>query len=47
MTGNGQNVLFVSSLFFAIMKQVIEDEQMVILCVDDFFNGRYSFSQEG
>ncbi len=30
-----------------LMDMVLEDEQMVILCVDDFFNGRYSFSQEG
>ncbi len=30
-----------------LMDMVLENEQMVILCVDDFFNGRYSFSQEG
>jgi len=30
-----------------LMDMVLEDEQMVIQCVDDFFSGRYSFSQEG
>jgi len=29
-----------------LMDMVLEDEQMVILCVDDFFNGRYSFSRK-
>lgn len=30
-----------------LMDMVLEDEQMVRECVDDFFSGRYSFSQEG
>ena len=30
-----------------LMDMVLENEQMVENCVDDFFNGRYSFSQEG
>ena len=30
-----------------LMDMVLEDRQMVEQCVDDFFNGRYSFSQEG
>jgi pyruvate,water dikinase len=30
-----------------LMDMVLEDEQMVSQCVDDFFSGRYSFSQEG
>ncbi len=30
-----------------LMDMVLEDEQMVLRCVDDFFTGRYSFSQEG
>ena len=30
-----------------LMDMVLEDEQMVSKCVEDFFCGRYSFSQEG
>ncbi|MGB3212815.1 MAG: PEP/pyruvate-binding domain-containing protein [Desulforhopalus sp.] len=30
-----------------LMDMVLDDQQMVDRCVDDFFNGRYSFSQEG
>jgi pyruvate,water dikinase len=30
-----------------LMDMVLEDEQMVDTCVEDFYNGRYSFSQEG
>jgi len=30
-----------------LMDMVLQDEEMVTRCVDDFFNGRYSFSQEG
>jgi pyruvate,water dikinase len=30
-----------------LMDMVLEDEQMVDNCVEDFYNGRYSFSQEG
>lgn len=30
-----------------LMDMVLENEQMVENCVDDFYNGRYSFSQEG
>lgn len=30
-----------------LMDMVLEDEQMVENCVADFYNGRYSFSQEG
>ncbi len=30
-----------------LMDMVLQDEQMVTRCVDDFFKGRYSFSQEG
>lgn len=30
-----------------LMDMVLQDQQMVLRCVDDFFNGRYSFSQQG
>ncbi len=30
-----------------LMDMVLQDEQMVLRCVEDFFNGRYSFSQQG
>lgn len=30
-----------------LMDMVLEDEQMVDNCVEDFYKGRYSFSQEG
>lgn len=30
-----------------LMDMVLEDEQMVADCVADFYNGRYSFSEEG
>lgn len=30
-----------------LMDMVLEDEQMVDNCVDEFYKGRYSFSQEG
>ena len=30
-----------------LMDMVLEDEHMVASCVDDFYNGQYSFSQEG
>ncbi|WP_028580702.1 PEP/pyruvate-binding domain-containing protein [Desulfogranum japonicum] len=30
-----------------LMDMVLEDPEMVETCVDDFFNGRYSFSEQG
>ena len=30
-----------------LMDMVLENQHMVEQCVTDFFNGRYSFSQEG
>lgn len=30
-----------------LMDMVLEDDEMVNQCIEDFFNGRYSFSQEG
>jgi pyruvate, water dikinase len=30
-----------------LMDMVLDDEQMVAACVDDFFQGRYSFSEQG
>lgn len=30
-----------------LMDMVLEDDGMVASCVEDFYNGQYSFSQEG